>query len=292
MEHSLGRRTFSLVQTKTRCPLCGGVAPLAGGRDVLGLGRPPCVCLDLSPMSGGTTQSIHLEAPSRKNITPFSVPFGWARWILCVVPPLIVYILLLGIVLDGCRSFLFVSDTMNNRNCARYELDGRAPRWSAIISRWTLWHAFFLCELAKRMLFLRRSRLRTFFAGTYIGLGLCALYSQGISLMAHGIFGGLWFFAMCFELSFLWYPPCASCSPIRADRGGLAVSILMWGLCVTLFILYFGAELDWIPDVRVGPQVRVAALLQWVIVTFSQAIYFARAPILIAEKRRAASRNM
>ena len=234
---------------------------------------------------------IMASCGAKTDIAPFSVPFVWVRWMLCVAPALIIFILLLGILLDGCRTLIFVSDTMNNGNCAKYELDGRPPRWSAIISRWTMWHAFFACELAKRVLFLRRSRLRNFFAGMYIGLGLCALYSQGLSLMAHGIFGGLWFFVMAFETSFIWYPPCASRRPFRADRGGVAVNVLMWCLCWTLFILYFGGELDWIQDVRIG-KLRVAALLQWVIVTFSQAIYFARASILVAEKRGTAEDHL
>lgn len=216
----------------------------------------------------------------------FSVPLVWARCTLFVVPCLIVYVLLLGLLLDGCRAQLFVSDTMNNRHCVLYEAGGTEPRWSAILSRWTLWHAFFACELTKRILFLRRSKLRNAFAAVYCGLGLCALYSQGISLTAHGAFGGLFFLTMCCEFSMLWYPPCASCRPLRADRGGLAVSILIWSLCIFLFFIYFGAELRLLTDLRVG-NVRVAAVLQWLIVTLSQAVYFVRAPIVLAEKRRA-----
>ena len=229
--------------------------------------------------------------------TVCELSLGWARLLLFVLPPLAVYLMLLGLLLDGCVSgYRYLSDTMNNSFCL-----GEHDRWSARLLRWAVWHGFFAAALAQRALFLPRSRTRNAFAACYAAFGLGALYSgAAMHKVSHALLGGLFFVCMLCELSALWYPVCS-----RRRSGGrgcvlhagaLAFSAVVWSVALAFAVLYVGPEVaaGVFPEVMIGgaPRsfdgARVSVLLQWLLITLAQGLYFVRAPILLAEARSTA----
>ena len=232
--------------------------------------------------------------------TVCELSLGWARLLLFVLPPLAVYLMLLGLLLDGCVSgYRYLSDTMNNSFCL-----GEHDRWSARLLRWAVWHGFFAAALAQRALFLPRSRTRNAFAACYAAFGLGALYSgAAMHKQSHATLGGLFFITMLCELSALWYPVCSRRRSGEGRRcalhgGALAFSAVIWSVAVAFFVLYVGPEVaaGVFPEVMIGgaPRsfdgARVSVILQWLLITLAQVLYFVRAPILLAEARSTTGR--
>ena len=131
----------------------------------------------------------------------------WTRFVLIVIPMLVIYLQGIGILLDGCRREIYLSDTMDEDFCL-HEAEGPQAlvRASGRINRWLIWNYFFVNELLKRLVFLPKSITRNVFATLYCGCGLGAMYFFGG--VAHVILGTCYMLVGVLEISVLWYPCC------------------------------------------------------------------------------------
>ena len=244
----------------------------------------------------------------------------WARFFLIMVPNCVIYLQLLGILLDGCRSEIYVSDTMDEDYCL-HEVEGQqaVPSASARLNRWLVWNYFFLCEALKRQVFLPKSITRNVFAGLYCGCGLCAMYFYGGA--AHVIFGTAYMLTGVLEVSVLWYPIWDPCCPacchwlwrrpgsMACDRkrrcGAIAIGVYIWAHALALIFTLSTPILGLLPHIvlfgssssssgsdansssssgggAIKGGVRLNVVLEWTLVTAFQIIHWCRVPALAA----------
>lgn len=234
----------------------------------------------------------------------------WARFILIVLPTIVVYTELVGLLLDGCLTSLFVSDTMDDDHCIREVQTEEHPveaRASAYLNRLLIWHYFFLMEVLKRVVYLPPSITRNVFVVIYPVSGLLALYCRPHYYpVFHVIFGLNYMVTGCFEIPVLWYPLCGPplgpCCPAccyclcrrplhpdetcsRRRRTAILITVYIAVLSIT-FGFTFALPAFGIPWIVFGPQpgIRIDAVLEWTLVTAFQVIHWCRAPTLAAAK--------